>query len=38
MVVVQLVNLGGSLILSGLVAVFAIVELRNILLDFDILC
>ena len=35
MVVVQLVNLGGSLILLGLVAVFAVIELKNILLDFD---
>ena len=37
MVVVWLVSLEGSLILLGLVAVFAVVELKNILLDFDIL-
>ena len=37
MVVVWLVDLGGSLILLGLVIVFAVVELKNILLDFGIL-
>ena len=35
MVVVRLVDLGGFLILLGLVAVFAVVELKNILLDFE---